>query len=157
MGYMRMLRGATIVAPAVLVALGMTAQAQGATSHDAGTSSRASRVPTGQRPLTPALARQLSRHVTDKVIIVLRDQFKRLPDTPANSARRTAAVMGTQREVLSELAATHARNVKSISLVNAIAATVSRGEARRLAGNPAVAQVTPDLPIPVIPPRGRRS
>ncbi len=36
-----------------------------------------------------------------------------------------------------------------MTLVDAVAATVSAGEAKRLAGNPAVAEVTPDLPIPV--------
>ncbi len=139
-----------MLAPALLVAMSMTAQAEGATSQIAGHSTRLSSAPVGQRPLTPALAKKLSRHVTDKVIIVLRNQLARIPDTPANSARRTAAVMAIQHGVLSELAATHARNVKSISLVNAVAATVSPGEARRLAGNPAVAEVTPDLPIPIV-------
>ncbi|HWF82973.1 MAG TPA: S8 family serine peptidase [Streptosporangiaceae bacterium] len=134
----------------LLVAISLTAPAQGATSHNAGTASRAVSAQGGQRPLTPALARQLSRSVTDKVIIVLRNQFNSLPDTPANSARRAARVKSAQRGVLAELTATHARNVKSISLVNAVAATVSPGEAKRLAGNPAVAEVTPDLPIPVV-------
>ncbi len=151
MRYKRVARGAPIVAPVLLVAISLTAPAQGATSHNAGTASRAVSTQSGQRPLTPALAKQLSRNVTDKVIIVLRNQLNGLADTPANSTRRKAEVMAIQRGVLSELTATHARNVKSISLVNAVAATVSAGEAKRLAGNPAVAEVTADLPIPVLP------
>ena len=81
---------------------------------------------------------------TDKVIIVLRSQFAGLPDTPAGAARRRAAVAASQRGVLAELAATHARGVKSISLVNAVAATVSPVVASRLAADPAVAEVVPD-------------
>jgi hypothetical protein len=149
MRYLRVLRGAPIVVPALLVAMSMTAQAQGATSDASGSSARALSAQSGQRPLTPALARQLSRNVTDKVIVVLRNQLARIPDSPANSARRTAAVVSLQQGVLADLAATHSREVKSISLVNAVAATVSAGEAKRLAGNPAVAEVVPDLPIPI--------
>lgn len=151
MRHKRVARGAPIVAPVLLVAVSLTAPAQGAISHNAGAVIRAVSARSSQRPLTPALAEQLSRNVTHKVIVVLREQFKGLPDTPANSARRAAIVRTTQHGVLSELAATHARNIKSISLVNAIAATVSPGEAKRLAQNPAVAEVTPDLPIPVLP------
>src|SRR5215472_12952532 len=151
MRFKRVTRGVPIVAPVLLVAISLTAPAQGATSHNARTANRAVSAHSGQRPLNSALAKQLSRNVTDKVIIVLRKQFRHLPDTPANSARRKADVRSAQRGVLAELAATHARDVKSISLVNAVAATVSPGEARRLAGNPAVAEVTRDLPIPVLP------
>jgi subtilisin family serine protease len=53
---------------------------------------------------------------------------------------------------MSELAAAHATNVRSISLVNAVAATVSPAAARTLAANPAVAEVIPDRPIPVATP-----
>lgn len=86
-----MLRGAPIVVPALLVVLGTTIQAQAVTSQAANTSNRAQSAPSGQKPLTPAQAKALSRNVTDKVIIMLRNQLPSLPDTPANSARRTAA------------------------------------------------------------------
>jgi subtilisin family serine protease len=120
-----------------------TAQAQTASSAGTGESS--------WHPLTPAsaLARQLSHGVTDRVIVVLKNQLAGLPDTPADSARRSSAVASLQRSVLADLAATHAANVKSISLVNAVAATVSAGEARHLAADPAVARVVPDRTIPV--------
>jgi hypothetical protein len=85
---------------------------------------------------------------TDKVIIVLRSQFAGLPDTPGGAARRSAAVAASQRGVLSELATVHARAVKPITLVNAIAATLSPSVASRLAADPAVAAVVPDRRIP---------
>ncbi len=149
MRYKRILRGAPIAVPALLVAMSMTAQAQGATSQVSGDSSRAGSAQSGWRPLTPALAKQLSRNVTHKVIVVLKDQLTRTPDTPANSARRGSEVAALQRGVIADLTATHSRDIKSISLVNAVAATVSAGEAKRLATNPAVARVVPDLPIPI--------
>jgi hypothetical protein len=149
MSYKRVLRGAPIVLPALLVAMSMTAQAQGATSQASGTSSRAASAPSGWRPLTSAQAEQLSRNVSDKIIVVLRNQLRSVPDTPANSARRSADVSALQKGVIADLTATHSRDIKAISLVNAVAATVSAGEAKRLATDPAVAQVVRDLPIPV--------
>jgi subtilisin family serine protease len=92
-----------------------------------------------------AQPRALSSDVTDKVIVVFKNQVTGLPDTSANAAARAGAVGNVQRGVLSELTAVHARNVTSISLVNAVAATVSPGAATLLAGNPAVAEVIPDV------------
>jgi hypothetical protein len=81
---------------------------------------------------------------TDKVIVVLKSQFAGLPDSPGDAARRSAVVGVSQRGVIAELAAAHARSVTSISLVNAVAATVSPIVASQLAANPAVAEVVPD-------------
>jgi hypothetical protein len=142
MSYRRALRKIPIVVPALLLAVPAAAQASGMVSA-------ASSAPHGQSRLNPAQAKALSSNVTDKVIIVFRNQLRGLPDTPANAARRTSATRAVQAGVLSELKATHALHVRSMSLVDAVAATVSAGEAKRLAGNPAVSEVTPDLPIPV--------
>jgi len=148
MRHARVLRGASVAVLVLLIPAAATAQAQ-VSGPGVGIVGHASAAPARQPPLTPGLALALSRDVTDKVVIVLRNQLPGLPDTPRDSARRTAAVASTQRAVLRELTATHARDVKPITLINAVAATVSPGEAKRLAGNPAVAEVTPDLPIPV--------
>jgi hypothetical protein len=141
MRHRSLLRAASITSPVLLLALGLSAtMAQAQTSHAAASSRVA---------LTPAQAQALSRNVTDKVIVVLKNQVTSLPDTPANATRRAATVKQLQAGVMSVLTATHASNVKSISLVNAVAATVSPGTARLLATDPDVASVTPDLPIPV--------
>src|ERR1700691_5844293 len=107
MRYKRVLRGAPVIVPALLVAMSMTAQAQGATSKASGSSSRAASAQSGWRPLTSALAKQLSRNGSDKVIVVLRNQLRSVPDTPANSARRRAAVSALQKGVIADLTATH--------------------------------------------------
>ncbi len=149
MRYTRALRLAPLAVPVLLVLSTGVGQSEAQVDQhtvSVGGSSRA------QAPLTRAQARALSRHVTDKVIIVLRDQLPRIADTPANSARRTSEVRSLQHGILAELAQTHAKKVHSISLVNAIAATVSRGEAKRLSRNPAVSEVVPDLPIPLVNP-----
>jgi len=55
------------------------------------------------------------------------------------------AVESDQAGVKSELAQLHAPKVTSFHVVNAVAATVSRAEAERLAANPAVQAVVPDM------------
>jgi Subtilase family len=153
---MRALRIAPIAVPVLLVLAATTAQAEGQVTSARGIAALAVRTaPRTQAPLTVAGVRALSRHVSDKVIIVLRNQLPRIPDSPADAARRVAAVRSLQRGILAELAATHARGIKSITLINAITATVSRGEASRLAANPAVASVVRDMRIPLASPAPR--
>jgi hypothetical protein len=110
-----------------------------------------------QRTLTAAEARALSVKVDDKVIVVLRDQFAAKRATPSNETARADAARKTQVPVLNELALTGARHVRRLDLVNAIVATVSAGEAKRLADNPAIAEIVADEPIrmadPSPPPR----
>jgi hypothetical protein len=138
-------RAAAITAPIFLLGLAVTAipAAQAQTAQTARTAAG------GQVALSPAEARALSTNVTDKVIVVFKNQVASLPDTAANSAMRTSVVKSVQQGVMSELMATHATDVKSISLVNAVAATVSPGAAKVIAANPAVSEVVQDLPIPV--------
>jgi hypothetical protein len=148
MRYTIPMRAVALATPVLLVAMSATAQAQTTRASQA-SQTVSSQTAGGLAALSPGQAQALSKNVSDKVIIVMRDQVTSLPDTAANAARRTAAVTALQHGVLSQLAATHARNVRSISLVNAVAATVSPGEAKLLASSPAVAEVVPDLPIPV--------
>jgi Subtilase family len=131
-------------AMAATAATPTTAQAQAQALVQAQASHPAA---SGQAVLSPTRSRALSSDVTDKVIVVFRNQVAGLPDTPAHAAARSVAVANLQRGVLSELAAAHARDVTSISLVNAVAATVSPGAATLLAANPAVAEVIPDAVI----------
>jgi hypothetical protein len=135
-----LLRAAAVTTPLALVALGTTGLTTAAQAQSAVRAGAA---------LTPAQARSLSKNVTDKVIVLFRNQVASVPDTASNATRRTAAVKSVQSAVLSQLTQTHATSVKSFSLVNAVAATVSPGEAKLLAANPAVAKVVADLPIPV--------
>jgi hypothetical protein len=113
------------------------------------TTARAAAPAAVQPPLTAARAAALSTNVTDKVIVVFKNQFAGLADTPSNATVRAADVSSTQSAVMKQLGQTHAASVKSFSLINAVSATVSPGEAKYLAGNPAVSEVVPDLPIPL--------
>ncbi len=94
--------------------------------------------------LTPALAAQLSRNVTDHVIVIMRDQPAAAGVGTAASARRSAAIASAQAPMMSELRAVHATHLQAYRLVNAVAAMVSPGEAARLKATPGVAEVIPD-------------
>jgi subtilisin family serine protease len=115
------------------------------------TSARSSAGTSRQAPLTAKEARALSTNVSDRVIVVFKNQFGSIPDTPAERAHRASAVGAVQQPVVSELALTRATHVRRFQLINAVAAYVSRGEAKRLAANPAVAEVVPDGRIPLVP------
>jgi hypothetical protein len=146
MRYKRLLRGAAIATPVTLVAMSAVALPAAA---EAQTTARAAAPAAVQPPLTAAQAAALSTNVTDKVIVVFKNQFTGVADTPSNTAVRAADVTSTQSAVMTQLSQTHAANVKSFSLINAVSATVSPGEAKYLAGNPEVSEVVPDLPIPL--------
>ena len=105
-----------------------------------------------QAPLTASQAHALSTNVTDKVIVVFKNQLAGTPETAGNEASRNAAVSGIQSPVVHELSLTKAQDVKTFQVINALSATVSPGEARRLAANPDVAEVVKDEPIPVAGP-----
>jgi hypothetical protein len=95
-----------------------------------------------QAPLTAAEGRLLSRDVTQRVIIVLRNGLTATANAPAG--QREAAAAAAQRPVLDELKATGSMGVTGLSLVDDIIATVSPGEEARLRANPNVAEVVPD-------------
>ncbi|AUG77880.1 peptidase [Kitasatospora sp. MMS16-BH015] len=85
------------------------------------------------------------------VIVILGDQ---LPGTPADAAhlntRRQQAV-SAQAPLLAAVKAAGGTDVKSFVVGNAFSATVSPALRARLAANPAVASVVPDLPVTVTP------
>ena len=54
----------------------------------------------GQTPLTAAQAQALSANVTDKVIVVFKNQLPATPDSPRNAADRAAAVDQVQAGVV---------------------------------------------------------
>lgn len=103
-----------------------------------------------QAPLTPAQAQALSTNVTKNVIVVFKDQVPSVPDTASTAGTRRSAVAAVQAPVLQELSETKSQNVHSLDLLDAVAARVSPGEASRLGSNPAVADVVPDEPIPLV-------
>jgi hypothetical protein len=118
------------------------------------TSSAVSAAASGARQssLSAAQAAALSSNVTQRVIVVLKNQVPQLPASRATVKSRSVAVKYLQSPILGEMVATKAHNVHSYTTINAVSATVSPGEAARLAANPAVAKVVPDQIIKLASP-----
>jgi hypothetical protein len=93
----------------------------------------------------------------DAVIVVLKNQYLRLPASTRLSARRDVAVASAERPVITSLRGSGALRVRPLHLLDAVAATVSAAEAARLAADPSVAEVAPDAvfrgPSPVGAPK----
>ncbi len=118
-------------------ALGAAAISVAATSHSRSTPAR----------LTPALKRALSANANQHVIVILKGQPRAARVGSRSAAARVAAIRAAQAPLVRRLQAVRARHIKSFQLLNAVSATVSRGERAQLAGDPAVARVIPDVTI----------
>ena len=88
---------------------------------------------------------------TQRVIVVLKNQEARLPATRSMIAQRRSAIRQSQAPVTRLLSSVGARNVHSYTVINAMAATVSRSQLSRLKANPSVARVVPDQVIHLAP------
>jgi hypothetical protein len=145
----RRTRALTLTVAAVAVPALVIGQAAVALAAPGSVTAMRSATATGSAtgPLTPALAAQLAKNAHQHVIVVMKTQFQAAAvGTKAQSARsaRTAIAQAALR---SELRTVHATRVKSYSLVNAVAATVSAAEVTRLKASPAVREVIPDVTI----------
>src|SRR5262249_2696476 len=105
----RLVRGVAIGVPVLVVAMTGVAQAQSTGS---------------------GAATALSTKVTQRVIVVMKNQLSAVPDTAANAAQRSSMARSTQSSVMAQMTQTHARNVKSLSLINAVVGTVSPAAAK---------------------------
>jgi hypothetical protein len=101
----------------------------------------------GYAPLTRAMAAQLSKNVSQHVIVILKKQFAAAQVGSRAARVRASMVASAQAPLMSELRAVHARHIKAYRLVNSFAATVSKGEVSRLKANSAVKEVIPDVTI----------
>jgi hypothetical protein len=98
-------------------------------------------------PLTASLARHLSQNANQHVIVILKRQFAPAHVGSSAASARSHAAARAQAPLMRELRAVHATHIKSYQLVDAFAATVSKGEVARLKANRAVAEVIPDVTI----------
>ena len=114
-----------------------------AAAHTTATPHKSYVMPSGGA-LTAADVLRLSQNADQHVIVLMRDQYKDLPDATNTRGPRMSAIATSQSAVLSELTRVHASGVKAFTLINAVAATVSSAEEARLTANPDVQAVVPD-------------
>src|SRR5580692_1317004 len=87
---------------------------------------------------TPAAASQRVAHI----IMVLRNQNGNMPRAAHASANRSS-----QAPLLAHARSVGARNLHGFGLINAVAATVTPAQEAKLAADPSVARIFPDLPV----------
>jgi len=136
-----------LLATAMLVPL--TAGGIALAAHVTHTRAQHHRVPHrtfhGKRPmLSAAQVKRLAAKADKRTIIIFKNQLGRIPATRSNTRARVSAALATQAPVRAELMQLHATGVRSFSLINAMAATVSAAEIQHLQANPAVQAVVPD-------------
>jgi subtilisin family serine protease len=134
---------------ALLVALGLVPLAMSGSAWAAASSGHAQaghvKLFKGTRSkLTAAQVRQLSADAKVRSIIIFKNQLSTLPARGRTASMRAAAARAAQAGVLAELTKVHASHVRGYNIIDAISATVSAAEAKRLASNPAVRAVVPD-------------
>ena len=98
-------------------------------------------------PMNTSLAAELSQNVNQNVIVIMKSQPKQDPVGSTAATTRASAIRSAQQPFVTELTQVHATHVKSYTMVNAFAATVSASEEQRLSGNSSVAEVIPDATI----------
>jgi hypothetical protein len=106
----------------------------------------------GGEPLSTSLTTELSRNVTQRVIVVMKSQPTMVRAGTDFNQERTSAIEAAQAPIMSELRQVKATQIESYQLVNSLAATVSPGEERWLGANPLVAEVVPDLTLEGVTP-----
>ena len=149
-----MQRKKTLALAAATAAVAVLAVVQpfSATAAPAGSASQA--------PLTTQQASDLAQNVNTPVIVLMKNQpTPQAVNTPA-ATNRNNAITGIQAPLVNELSQVHAKNVHTYHVADAVSATVSAGEASRLAANPNVAAVVPDSVIkesPATTPAGASS
>src|SRR5215470_14743406 len=94
--------------------------------------------------LTAAQVERLAAHASHRSIIIFKNQLSSLPAKGATAGPRIRAANMAQAGVMAELRQVHAGHVHSFHIINAISATISSAEIKRLKGNPAVRTVVPD-------------
>jgi hypothetical protein len=144
---MRRSRKLALAVAATATATLCVTQAAAAVAQTGGSTGLGRAVAFPQTPLTAQEAAALSQNVNDQVIVVLRSQpAVAAPNTPA-ATTRSHNIASAQAPLVSELSQVHAKHVRAYRVANALAATVSKGEAARLAANPNVAEVIHDSVI----------
>ncbi|QMU78105.1 S8 family serine peptidase [Streptacidiphilus sp. PB12-B1b] len=98
----------------------------------------------------PGVAAGSAAGASRQVIVVLADQHQGLPDTTALRAARAAAVSASQAPVIKALHAAGAQDIHPMSVLDAVAATVSTQEQAALRSAPGVAEVVPDAAVRVV-------
>jgi Subtilase family len=94
--------------------------------------------------LSSSQVKALSIGKKEPMVVVFDDQLASLPANSAHRSSRAATAASEQAPLLTQLKQVGATNITSLSLLNAVAATMPAAEAQALSSTPGVKEVVPD-------------
>src|SRR5579859_1147285 len=104
--------------------------------------------------LTTAQISALAAQADQPSIVIFKNQHPEAPASAGSLTQRAQSLDADQAAVKSELTQLRAPRLKSYHIVNAVSATISKAEAQRLAADPSVQAVVPDVPRRIVTPDG---
>jgi hypothetical protein len=131
------------------VALSLGAAALGVTSMAGVGQAAGSAAPSGAArpsfaPLTPSQVKANSVGKRERMVVVFDDQLTNLPANLSHRHARAATAASMQAPLVAQLRQVGATNITSLSLLNAVAATIPAAEVAALSHTTGVKEVVPD-------------
>jgi hypothetical protein len=83
----------------------------------------------------------------ERMVVVFNDQLKSLPANRAHRRARQATAASMQAPLVAQLKQVGATHIRTLSLLNAVAATIPAAEAKALRHTPGVKEVVPDATV----------
>ncbi len=109
----------------------------------AGSTARASATPSFSK-LSPSQVKARSSGKQERMVVVFDDQLTNLPANRAHRHAREATAASMQAPLVAQLKQVGATHITTLSLLNAVAATMPAAEAQALSHTPGVKAVVPD-------------
>jgi hypothetical protein len=135
-------RKAASLLGAAALALGLTAMT--GVGAAAGSTVRASVPRPSFSKLSPSQVRARSSGKQERMVVVFANQLKNLPANRAHRHARQATAASMQAPLVAQLKQVRATHITTLSLLNAVAATMPAAEARALSHTAGVKAVVPD-------------
>ncbi len=123
-------------------ALGVTAMTGAAWA--AGSTAHASVPKPSFSKLSPSQVKARSSGKQERMVVVFDDQLTKLPANRAHRHAREATAASMQAPLVAQLKQVRASHITTLSLLNAVAATMPAAEAQALSHTPGVKAVVPD-------------
>ena len=137
-------RAASLVGVAALMAGALSLAAKTGPGWAAGSTARASVARPSFSKLSPSQVKERSSGKRERMVVVFEDQLTDLPANRAHRDAREATAASMQAPLVAQLKQVGATHITTLSLLNAVAATMPAAEARALSQTRGVKAVVPD-------------
>src|SRR5215469_5563320 len=141
------LRRATALLGAAALGVAAITGAVTGTGAAAGSTARASVPRPSFSKLSPSQVKARSSGKRERMVVVFDDQLRNLPANRAHRHARQATAASMQAPLVAQLKQVGATHIRTLSLLNAVAATMPAAEAQALSHVRGVKEVVPDATV----------